>query len=1253
MNIIYFRQLSITIALIIHGLIASQTMLTPGDVAIVGVNTDNPDAFSFVFFTDITAGTELFFTDSGVQADGSFRGNEGAVLYTAPSNLNAGTIVNFSGISGDFTNASDSNVGTNGFNLSSSGDQIIAFTGATDNPTFIFVLQTNSTQFQTNSNDSNQSDLPLGLEFGVTAVAVGASTGAESEFDNSVYNLSVNSGTKEELLAAIADNTNWVGNNTRIDNLPTNGDITVISEGVFLNELQISTTSSDWEFFEIQGAAGSDLSNLTLITIDGDSNALGVVNAVINLSGETIPSDGFWVASSPAANAAYGITGDLAIADNTFENGTTTFLLVSNFVGATGDDLDANDDGVLDTMPWAEIIDDVAVADADTADLTYAGVSTIGPDGTFLPSGIFRSIDAPTGEFNTTIFLSFGTPNGTPGRPNASIEEVFIMGNGIRIDANTNIPNSADGTDFENVEINTLATSTFSIENTTSKDINVTSIEITCANASDFSLDTRSLTLPQVVTASSSENFTINFTSTTVGQKDATVTITTDIDTFTFNITANAIDPLTVTLISAIQGAEAASPLTGQTVVIEGIVVGDFQDGTGKGTNGDLNGFFVQEEDVDADANVETSEGIFIFDGFNPIVDVAVGDFVRITGAVSEFFGATQVSSTSVRVLSSGHTLPTAAQINLPLPITTNSSGEAIPNLEHVEGMLVHFSQTLTVTELFQLDRFGELLLTQGHRPVQFTQNNAPSVAGFSAHLQDIASRTILLDDGMSTQNPIPIVYPDGELNSQDAFRMGHTTANLTGVVAYSRASGSSGDENYRIHPTIAPSFTATNQRQTTPSLVGGTLKVAAFNVLNYFTTIDTTGARTAMGSDPRGADTVEEFNRQRQKLLQALTAINADVFGIIELENDFLAGSSGNAIEDLVEGLNTLLGANTYAWVNPSTQFVGDDAIAVGVIYKPAIVSISEGSTIEILDDNVIPALNLDDPQLTNPLPAVFNGPRTNRAPLAVTFTQNSNSEKFTVVVNHFKSKGSVGPAPGDEVINDGKGSSNQTRLNAAIILEAWLATDPTHSNDSDYLVLGDLNAYASETPIIYLEDRSYTDLARNFLGQDNAFSFVFDGQIGTLDYALANSSLMPQVTGATEWHINADEPDAIDYNLDFGRSSAIFNGNTSFRSSDHDPIIIGLDLSSSVLSTPNLDINKNTPLVYPNPFSEVLNLLLHFKGKTTVSIFDVSGKKVVETFFEDTSTLTLETVTLAKGTYMLSIKNGTTTFSKVMVKL
>jgi uncharacterized protein len=114
-------------------------------------------------------------------------------------------------------------------------------------------------------------------------------------------------------------------------------------------------------------------------------------------------------------------------------------------------------------------------------------------------------------------------------------------------------------------------------------------------------------------------------------------------------------------------------------VTIEGIVVGDFQS-HGLGSNGDLGGFFVQEEDADADGDASTSEGIFVFEGFDPTADIQVGDKVRITGTVGEFFGEIQLSSlTSVEVISSGNELPMAAEITFPVAGTkVNADGVLI-----------------------------------------------------------------------------------------------------------------------------------------------------------------------------------------------------------------------------------------------------------------------------------------------------------------------------------------------------------------------------------------------------------------------------------------------------------------------------------------------------------------------------------------------------------------------------------------------
>lgn len=637
------------------------------------------------------------------------------------------------------------------------------------------------------------------------------------------------------------------------------------------------------------------------------------------------------------------------------------------------------------------------------------------------------------------------------------------------------------------------------------------------------------------------------------------------IDDVTANITDN---DMGISLISNIQGSGAASTRVGQTVTIEAVVTGDFQDDADASRN--LQGFYVQEEDADWDADASTSEGIFIFDGAMPLTDVNIGDVVQITGVVGEAFGQTQIQTSSVTVLSSGATLPTATTVSLP----------SIADFESYEGMLLTFDQTLTVSELFNLDRFGEFEVTQGGRETQFTQDNAPDVNDYTAHLQQYEARTLLVGDGLDGQNPDPIRASDDELGSDDAFRMGETITDLTGVVRFAFG-------EYRLLPTVEPDFTnettPANPRTAAPEDVGGDVSVASMNVLNYFRTIDVSGASTANGSDPRGADSAAEFDRQTEKLVTAILDIDADVMGLIEIENDFLAGSSGNAVEYLVGQLNAVAGAGTYDWVDPGTQFVGDDAIANAVIYRTAAVDIAAGTTVEILDDSDLAALGISQT-------GVFNGSGSNRAVLAVTFTDAVSGETFTIAVNHLKSKGS-GDGPGNTDIGDGQAASNQQRIDGAAALEAWLATDPTGSGSTDALLLGDFNAYANEDPITFLESEGFADLAERFLGTD-AYSYVFDGQIGTLDYIFSSETLTAFVTDATIWHINADEADALDYNLDNGRNANIFDGTIAARYSDHDPVIIGLNLDPNVLLfTDALALN---PIETDDDFAIILNAAL-----------------------------------------------------------
>ena len=103
----------------------------------------------------------------------------------------------------------------------------------------------------------------------------------------------------------------------------------------------------------------------------------------------------------------------------------------------------------------------------------------------------------------------------------------------------------------------------------------------------------------------------------------------------------------TATTIQEVQGTSATSPLVGEDVTVEGLVTGDFQERDGDSAR-NLGGFYIQGA---ADADVATSDGVFVFDGNSPAIDVHVGDVVRVTGTVSEYYGETQISAPKVSVI--------------------------------------------------------------------------------------------------------------------------------------------------------------------------------------------------------------------------------------------------------------------------------------------------------------------------------------------------------------------------------------------------------------------------------------------------------------------------------------------------------------------------------------------------------------------------------------------------------------------------
>lgn len=611
--------------------------------------------------------------------------------------------------------------------------------------------------------------------------------------------------------------------------------------------------------------------------------------------------------------------------------------------------------------------------------------------------------------------------------------------------------------------------------------------------------------------------------------------------------TGSAAIPLTVSAppplsrIHDVQG-QTETPRTGMFRV-EGVVTATFP-------NLNPAGFYVQEEDVNADTDPLTSEAIFVNSASFP----QVGQKVQVQGTVANTNGLTQFTAGASFSLPAGGSLfplPAAVTPVLPAPATTNGT----PYLERLEGMRVVFPGALYATDLFNLGRFGEVQLSVNDRlfiptntidpddtPANGTATtgniNVPAVTA----AEDLNQRSQFILDDASDFRPNPIPYlRDGGPGGGRTLRVGDSVRNLAGIFTY-------GFSSYRVQPTNLPlTFDATNPRPAAPEPVGGNVTVAESNVLNYFNTFG--------GPNDRGADSIAELDRQRAKLVAVLTGLDADIVGLTELENN--GSGTGSAVNDLVNtpglGLNAVqaaAGKATYAILRPPAEPFGSDAIQVGFLYKPSRVT------------PVGPAVT------DNANFAVYNRP-----PLAQLFSVNATGGSFYVTINHFKSKGGTGATGLDADQGDGQSLFNDRRRQQSTALVSFL--NGLAVNDPDILVIGDLNAYGEEDPIDVFRAAGYVDLIGTRAGKGaQPYSFSFNGELGRLDHALATPSLNGQVTGAVEWHVNADEPRIIDYNLDTDdqtnpppKPDDEYVAN-SYRASDHDPLLVGLQVGASPLT-------------------------------------------------------------------------------------
>lgn len=625
-------------------------------------------------------------------------------------------------------------------------------------------------------------------------------------------------------------------------------------------------------------------------------------------------------------------------------------------------------------------------------------------------------------------------------------------------------------------------------------------------------------------------------------------------------------DPADITAIAEIQGTGAASPLDGQTVTTRGVVTAVYP-------SGGLNGYYIQTAGTGGDDHSldGASHGLFVYSR-DTAGQVQAGDFVELTGRVSEYYEQTQLS-----VAASGFRPVTeAAEAPKPYAGEFPDGDEA---RESLEGMLLQPSGAITVTDTYGTNRYGEIGLVNGSETLrQPTDVHRPGTPEAEELAAANAERGFVLDDGATvdytrgaTETPVPY------LGGDTPVRVGAPAAFTSPVVL------GYGFDAWRMQPLThltgenagsAQPVTVENTRADVPRAVGGDVTVASFNVLNYFVSLgeDEPGCRyyadragdptTANGCDVRGAYDRASFDRQWPKIVSAIDTLDASVVSLEEIENSARFGKDRDAaLQDLVTKLNDAAGTEKWAYAESPAELPenGEDAIRTAFIYQPAEVA--------PVGDSVL----FDDAAFDNA-----------RAPLAQAFepvTDDANRDDdaggddgtagaqaaaadeedatFVAIVNHFKSKGS-GSGPGNEDSGDGQGASNADRVAQARALVAFAdEQEAAHGTELTFL-LGDFNAYTEEDPMQVFYEAGYRNIGKEMTEES---TYLFGGLTGSLDHVLATEPLFAATSGADIWNINSGESIGLEYSRYNANITDLYESGP-FRSSDHDPLIVGVDL-------------------------------------------------------------------------------------------
>ncbi|GAA1808532.1 hypothetical protein GCM10009795_062220 [Nocardioides hankookensis] len=635
-------------------------------------------------------------------------------------------------------------------------------------------------------------------------------------------------------------------------------------------------------------------------------------------------------------------------------------------------------------------------------------------------------------------------------------------------------------------------------------------------------------------------------------------------------------DPTEAT-IAEIQGTGDASPLVGQAVTTEGVVTAAYP-------TGGFSGFYLETPGTPDTPGA--SDGVFVY-GSAATAQVEIGDSVEVTGDVSEYQGTTEITGVGADDVA---VLPESLGTVTPLTVPWSDLDTPAEKESH-EGELVAPQGDFTVTDNYDTNYYASFTLASGDTPlVQPTDvADAQDTAAIAAISAENAAKAVTLDDGQSVNfnsaankgTPLPW------LSKTNPVRVGSAVSFHEPVILEYRNSLWNFQPTSPVTDSGADVATFTNTRTAAPEDVGGDIRLATFNVLNYFPTTGEEYVASGQGSctyyddragnhitdntcgteaspGPRGAATEESLARQQAKIVSAINDLGASIVSLEEIENSVKLGQDRDAgVSTLVDALNTAAGAGTWAFAPspaaadlPPTE--EQDVIRTAFIYKPADVVLVGGSKV-----------------LTGS--AAFADARE---PLAQGFkaTGAPDSDAFAVIVNHFKSKGSG--------VDDGtgQGNANPDRVAQAHALSDFADGFADDLGTDKIFLTGDFNSYTQEDPLQVLYGDGYVDLQTQFNGGETTYNF--DGLAGSLDHVLANSAAEAMVTGTDVWQINAEESIAFEYSR-YNYNATDFYEPDPYRASDHDPEVVGLDLPaikapSTVTATavPQVAIAKLTPV-------------------------------------------------------------------------